>query len=334
MSERPTLTARQAVVIVNPQSQNGALGRRWPELQRTIHREFGPFEHVMTHHPGDAARLSREAIRSGADLIVAVGGDGTIHEVANGFFDENGKPTSPSPADSAPGRSRAALGILPFGTGGDFRKTVHVPKSLEHAARILRTGVVHPIDMGLLQFAEGGRGGRRTSRVFINIASFGIGGLIDRIVNSSSKALGGAVSFFLGTARAAMRYRNQHVRVVFDGDENDTLDATINAILVANGRYCGGGMFVAPQAELDDGKFDIVVMGDISRLDFLKNGHHVYKGTHLSLPKVSFRRATRLEAVAVNDRDEVLLDVDGEAPGALPATFSLLPRALPVVMPI
>jgi YegS/Rv2252/BmrU family lipid kinase len=334
MSERPTLSGSQAVVIVNPKSQNGALGERWPELARILHREYGPFEHVMTHHPGDATRLAREAIRSGADLVVAVGGDGTIHEVANGFFDERGRPTSPRTEAGAEGRSRAALGILPYGTGGDFRKTIRVPKNMEYAARILRLGVRRPIDMGLLEYAEGGRGGRRASRVFINLASFGIGGLIDRIVNSSSKALGGAFSFFLGTARATMSYQNQHVRIVFDGDENDMLDATVNSVLVANGRYCGGGMFVAPQAELDDGKFDVVVMGDLSKLDVIKNGHHVYKGTHLTLPKVSFRRATRVDAVAVNGSDEVLLDVDGETPGALPATFTLLPQALPVVMPL
>lgn len=313
----------QAVVIVNPRSQNGALGKRWPDAAKVIRREFGPFETLTTSGPGDATRLAREALRGGADLVVAVGGDGTIHEVANGFFDDQERPIRPG----------AALGLLPFGTGGDFRKTVKVPRELDAAARVLKRGVRRTIDIGCLHYCEGGRGGPRARRMFINIASFGIGGLVDRIVNSSSKLFGGKISFFLGTARAAMQYRNRPVRMVFDGDEDQHLTATINNVAVANGQFFGGGMHIAPRAELDDGRFDVVILGDLTTMDFLASGHRVYRGTHLELPKVSFRQAARVDATPVDPDDEVLLDVDGEAPGALPATFTLLPRALDIVVP-
>lgn len=310
-------------MVVNPNSQNGALGKRWTEVARVLRREYGSFDALVTRGPGDATTLARDALKQGADLVVAVGGDGTIHEVTNGFFDDDDRPVRPE----------AALGIVPFGTGGDFRKTAGIPRETTDAARVLKRGTRRTIDVGCLHYARGGKDGPRARRIFINIASFGIGGLVDRFVNNTTKIFGGKVSFFLGTARAAVQYRNQRVKIVFDGNEDDHLQATINNVAVANGQFFGGGMHIAPNAVLDDGKFDIVILGDLTPMDFLKDGYRVYRGTHLAMPKVSCRRATRVEALAVNPDDEILLDVDGEAPGALPATFSLLPQALNVVVP-
>lgn len=309
-----------AVVIVNPKSANGSLGKRWAEVQKVIRREYGGFEHVLTERPGDGSRLAREALEQGADTVVAIGGDGTIHEVVNGFFDGGGKPVRPE----------AALGILPFGTGGDFRKTAGIPKDLELAAKILKDGTRRTIDVGRIEYQTNGG---RESRYFINIASFGISGVVDEIVNNSSKVLGGKVSFFLAGARAGLRYKNKQVRLVFDQDERDSLETRINVVAVANGRYFGGGMRVAPEAELDDGRFDVVTIGDLTTFEYLTSGLRIYKGTHLTLPKVSSRRAARVDARPVDPDDEVLLDVDGETPGRLPATFTILPKALQVVMP-
>jgi YegS/Rv2252/BmrU family lipid kinase len=311
------------VVVVNPKSQNGALGRRWPELSRVLHREMGAFESMMTQGPGDATRLAREALSGGADVVVAVGGDGTIHEVVNGFFDAEERPVRPG----------AALGIIPFGTGGDFRKTVKLPKELEDAGRLIARGRRKTIDVGSLRYRAGGVRGAESRRLFINIASFGIGGLVDQIVNGSSKALGGRVAFLMGTARAALRYRNQRVRLVFDGDEEQFLEVTINNVAVANGQYFGGGMHIAPRAELDDGQFDVVTLGDLSPMDFLRDGHRVYRGAHLDMDKISWRRARRVDARPIDASENVLLDVDGEALGALPASFTVLPRAIDLIVP-
>ena len=311
------------VVVVNPRSQNGALGKKWPDLSRVLHREMGAFEAVMTQAPGDATRLARAALTGGADVVVAIGGDGTIHEVVNGFFDEQEKPVKPG----------AALGLLPYGTGGDFRKTVKVPKELEDAARVIARGRRQTIDVGSLRYREGHAQGVERRSVFVNIASFGIGGLVDQIVNTSSKVLGGRVSFLMGTARAALRYKNQRVRLVFDGDEDAFVETTINNVAVANGQYFGGGMHIAPEASLDDGQFDVVTLGDLTPFDFLRDGHRVYRGAHLDMAKVSFRRARRVDARPVDPDEDVLLDVDGEAPGALPASFTVIPRALDLIVP-
>ncbi|HEU5060551.1 MAG TPA: diacylglycerol kinase family protein [Kofleriaceae bacterium] len=305
--------------MVNPSAQNGQLGRRWPELAADLRRELGAFEQATTAAPGDATRLTRQALDSGAGAVVAVGGDGTINEVVNGFFDGD-RPVAPT----------ALLGILPFGTGGDFRKTISIPRDTRQAARVLAARKSRAIDVGHLELI--GPGGTPQSRIFVNIASFGMSGLVDEYVNKTSKRLGGRLSFMLATARAGLSYENQRVRLVFDGDESAPADLTINTVAVANGRYFGGGMFVAPQAELDDGQFDVVALGDMGKLDFIRHSRKIYAGTHLSLDKVSQRRARVVRAEPIG-QGPVRLDVDGETPGRLPATFRVLPGALRLVAP-
>lgn len=309
----------RTLLIVNPSAQNGQLGRRWPELGATLRRELGSFEEAMTSGPGDATRLAREAVEAGVDTVVAVGGDGTTNEVVNGFFDGDRARTTTT-----------ALGVLPFGTGGDFRKSIGLPPDTRVAARALAERQLRTIDVGHLELT--GRDGAPQTRIFINIASFGVSGLVDEYVNQTSKRLGGRVSFMLATARAGFTYDNQRVRLVFDGDDAGAVDVTIYLVAVANGRYFGGGMHIAPKAELDDGQFDVVAMGDVSKWDLLRHGRRIYNGTHLELDKVSHRRARTVRAEPVGS-EPVRLDVDGETPGILPATFRLLPGALRMVVP-
>jgi diacylglycerol kinase family enzyme len=166
--------------------------------------------------------------------------------------------------------------------------------------------------------------------MFANIASFGVSGVVDRLVNESSKRFG-RLSFMLATARATWSYRNQRVQLTFDGA--DRLEATINTVAVANGRYFGGGMMVAPKAELDDGQFDVIAMGDFGFGDLLKSGRRLYKGTHTSMDKVTTRRAKVVEAEGVEAGAVIELDIDGESPGRLPARFELVAGALWVVAP-
>ncbi|MEZ4399732.1 MAG: diacylglycerol kinase family lipid kinase [Kofleriaceae bacterium] len=308
----------RVVVIANPKSQGGSLGRRWPELADHIRRVV-PFEDALTTGPGDATRLAREAIAAGAEVVVAVGGDGTINEVANGWFDDGvARPTS------------AALGVLPFGTGGDFVRTLGIPKDFARACAVLAADHRRTIDVGRIDFAT--RTGGTGVRMFVNIASFGMSGLTDRLVNQSKKRLG-ALSFYAATTRAMLQYDNQRVRMSFDDRPADGKDLTINTVAIANGRFFGGGMMIAPAAELDDGRFDVVALGDMSMTDFVLKSRRLYNGTHLDLPKVSHRRAEVVRAEPASRDQVVELDVDGETPGVLPATFRIVPRALAVITP-
>jgi YegS/Rv2252/BmrU family lipid kinase len=300
------------VVVVNPHSAGRKTEKRWPQLREIIHEVYGPFEVRFTDKPGSATTLTREALKSGAELVVAMGGDGTINEVVNGFFDGT-RAIAPS----------AAFGVLPAGTGGDFVKSLGTSRDIRTAADALRRATARAIDVGRLTFV--GNDGSQQIRHFINVASFGIGGLVDKYVNESSKALGGTLSFALATLKAGLDYKNANVRVVIDGAP--PREGRIYNIAVANGRYFGGGMMIAPDARIDDGLFDVITLGDFQFTDLLLRGLDVYTGKHLKNPKVTVHRARRVEASATNG-EPVLLDVDGEAPGRLPATFEVVPGGL------
>jgi YegS/Rv2252/BmrU family lipid kinase len=309
----------RVVVVVNPRSQGGALGRRWPELADVIRRSL-PFEDVMTTEPGDATRLTREAVKAGAEIVVAVGGDGTINEVANGFF-----------TGGVRLGSDAALAVLPFGTGGDFVRTANISKDWEKAIANLARGHRRRIDVGRVDHRV--RTGGDAIRMFVNIGSFGLSGVTDRMVNTSKKRLGGKLSFFLGATRAMFNYDNQRVRLTFDERPGDSVDMTISTVAVANGRYFGGGMFIAPDAQLDDGFFDVVALGDIGMTAMMLKSRRIYAGTHLTMDKVSHRRAKVVKAEPASADQIVELDIDGETPGVLPATFRMLPAALDLIAP-
>jgi len=307
----------RTVLIVNPKSQGGRLGKRWVEIADTIGRAF-PFDEAVTQGPGDATRLAREALRAGAERVVAIGGDGTINEVVNGFFDDRGQPIAPE----------ASFAVIPFGTGGDFRRSLQMPTELASAAKVIAANHRRKIDVGRLEFTA--TAGGRAARMFANIASFGVSGVVDRLVNESGKKLG-RLSFLAASARATWSYKNQRVQLVFDG--KDRVEATINTVAVANGRYFGGAMMVAPNAEIDDGMFDIIALGDFGFGDLLASGRRLFKGTHLTMDKVTARRAKVVDAEPIEPSAVVELDIDGENLGRLPARFAIVPSALWVVVP-
>ncbi|HEY4182893.1 MAG TPA: diacylglycerol kinase family protein [Kofleriaceae bacterium] len=311
------MVAPRTVVVVNPNSQGGKLGKRWSEVAEVLQRAF-PFDEVMTTGVGDATRLTRDALAKGAQRIVAIGGDGTVNEVVNGFF-ENGVAIAPD----------ATFALVPFGTGGDFRKTLGLSTSHADAAAVIAGGKRRKIDVGKLTFVS--TAGQPTVRMFANITSFGVSGVVDRLVNESKKRLGGKLAFMAASVRATFQYSNQRVALTFDG--KDRVDTTIYNVAVANGRFFGGGMKVAPDAELDDGTFDVVALGDMGMGDVIKMSRRIYTGDHLKMDKVTVRRAKVVEAEPIDPGGIVELDVDGEAPGRLPAKFEIVPQALWVTAP-
>jgi YegS/Rv2252/BmrU family lipid kinase len=302
------------VVIVNPNSAGGQTRKRWPQLEASIKDALGEFHPLFTEHQGHATELCRSAVQQGTELVIAMGGDGTINEVVNGFFDGEQQISK-----------TASFAVLPAGTGGDFVKTAGVPKTLVDAARAIKEGTARPIDAARLRYMA--TDGKMAMRHFVNIASFGISGLVDRYVNKSSKSLGGKASFAIATLKAGVVYKNAKCRLRLDGGA--PVERTINTIAVANGRFFGGGMEIAPDARLDDGRFDVVTIGDVGLFTMARHSGKIYQGTHTKLPFVTCEKASRVEAESV-DGSEVLLDVDGEQPGRLPASFEILPGALRV----
>jgi len=312
------------LVIVNPASASGATGRAWPSLASELRTHFGAFAVAFTERGGEAVEIAERESRAGRSFIIACGGDGTVSEVANGIL------RAGEGADSG-----AELGVMPSGTGGDFRRTLRVPSRAADAARRLREGKTRVLDAGRVKFFNSR--GEEESRFFVNVASFGMGGEVIRRVKSreglpagAARLLGGKLSFAAAALQSALTFEKPPVRVSLDGGAETRL--TVANFCVANARYFGGGMKIAPTAKLDDGLFDVVAVGDVSAAKVLTNSYRLYLGTHLGMNEVNHARARKVHARAAGG-GEVKLEVDGELVGRLPAEFEILPGALRVRCP-
>ncbi|HEX8069725.1 MAG TPA: diacylglycerol kinase family protein [Pyrinomonadaceae bacterium] len=311
------------LVIVNPTSAAGATGAAWPRLASELRAHFGAFEPAFTAARGDGRRIAARAAAAGRAFIVACGGDGTISEVANGIL-EAGAP--------------AELGVLPSGTGGDFRRTLALPGGAAAAARALRDGRTELIDVGRVEFVN--HEGADEARYFLNVASCGMGGEVvrrvkaeggGRLARGSARLLGGRGAFALAALQTTLSFTKPIIRVQLDGRPKRRL--TVANLCVANARYFGGGMKIAPEAKLNDGLLDVVALGDLDTLTILTNVHRLYLGTHLGMQQVHHAHAQRVIARAADESQPVLLEVDGELVGTLPASFEIKPSALRVRVP-
>jgi diacylglycerol kinase (ATP) len=266
---------------------------------------------VLTEAPGHATEIAREAAATGRDLVVALGGDGTLNEVVNGL--------------AASGAAGPELAILPFGTGRDTIRTYGIPKRAERALELLQGGHTRTIDLGRATFrTPEGEG----SRWYINIGSCGLTGAAAERAQRTSKRLGGTPSFLYAIVATFAAWRNVPFRIVVD--DQPALELVANNVICANGRVFGGGIRICPQAEPDDGLLDVLVWGDVGKLDLAFNLPRLYRGTHLGHSKVTVTRARR---VRVETSRPLPVELDGELPGTTPATFEIVPQALRLRVP-
>jgi diacylglycerol kinase (ATP) len=268
---------------------------------------------MLTAGPGDATMLTRRALQQGAEVVVCVGGDGTLNEVINGFFRQG-----------SPIRPRTMLGLIPRGTGCDFIKTVPIPSNLNAAVEVITGFRTRAIDLGRVTYRD--HHGHHSYRYFHNVTSFGLGGEVDERVNRSTKMFGGFVSFICATLISILIYHKKQIRLKVD----DTFEQTIRSwnVVVANGQYHGGGMWVAPEASVDDGLFHVTIVGDLTLAEVFLNLPKLYNGKINQVEKVITLAGKRVEA---SSDGRVLLDVDGEQAGQLPVLIDIVPRALPLI---
>jgi diacylglycerol kinase (ATP) len=298
-------------VIVNPAAGAGRTGRLWPRLMGLFQSQGLRFEHDITEAPGHAIELASEATRKGFETVVAVGGDGTINEIVNGIY-------------AAGGIASTALGIISTGTGGDYIRTVGIPRRYEEACQCLLRPKKITVDLGVAEYECKGR---RAERLFVNFAGMGFDAEIVRRTTQQFKSLGSLPSYLLGLFVTLLTYRNRNITLVIDGEAADWRVCTV---IMNNGRYGGGGMNTAPGASLTDGLLDVLIVADLDKPDLLRSLPRIYKGTHLTHPKVSLKRSREIE-VSSSDGG-IYLQADGELLGQLPARFRVLPAALNVVV--
>ena len=300
-------------MIVNPRSGRGLDEARWARVRGALTDGLGELDSAFTGGPRDASAIARREAEAGRRLIVALGGDGTISEVANGILE-------------AGAGARTELGIIPRGTGGDFRRTLDLPHDIAQAARRVREGEARPIDAGRAHFR--GHAGQTEVRHFVNVASFGFSSAVATRANASSKRFGGRLAFMAATLRTLTSYDNTDVWLTIADRPRERRRVLMAA--VGNGRFFGGGMKICPEARIDDGALDLVTVGDFSLGEVLANLGRLYEGTHVELDAVENIRVTRVAVEAVEADARIPVELDGETPGHLPALFEVVPAALRV----
>jgi diacylglycerol kinase (ATP) len=225
----------------------------------------------------------------------------------------------------------AELATIPLGTGMDFVRTYEIPNRFEDAVRTALSGTTRTIDIGLVSYRTWD--GHDTQRYVANVGSVGMSAAVAQRANGMSKALGGKATFFYALVRVFLEWQNTEVSVELggiDGGEVTRRDARMHDVIVANGQWHGGAMWLAPEARPDDGLFDVVLIGDINKRDFVTTAPKIYKGTYLEHPKVELLRSG---TVTVNARGRLPIELDGEQVGTTPARFEIVPGALRVRVP-
>lgn len=296
-------------VIVNPESNQGRTKKRWKHIKEALISFLKEFKYEFTEKPLQAAEISRAAIKDGSELIVGVGGDGTMNEIANGFFEDE-KPINPE----------TSLGIVPSGTGSDFSRSLHIPSGLKNALHVITQAPSNRIDIGKVKFRNHAHS--TDERLFLNVSDFGIGGEVVHRMNQERMEKK-ASSYFKCLIATFMCYKNKRLKIKIDGKDLPEDEYMVGAI--SNGRIFGKGMKIAPEALLDDGLFDLVLVKGMKKFEFFRNVFRIYTGTHLSHPKISLIRGQKIDVEPSLEEETVLIEVDGEQVGSLPATFEIIP---------
>ena len=303
------MTKLRTVFLVNPASANGSTGRRWPEI---AHRATSAGLHgdaLFSRAPGELADLASKAADDGAKLLVVVGGDGSVHEVANGIAERDG----------------VEIAVIPRGTGWDFARSLALPHSLDAAIRVALEGRTRTIDLGRASYRTWA--GNDEQSWFANVGSVGMSGAIAQRANDTTKAFGGKVSYVWATFAVFARWSNSEIQVTVDGERRR---ARMHDVIVSNGAFLGGGMKICPDAQPDDGVFDVLLIGDLAKRDLLLTMPKIFRGTHLPHPKAELLRGSQ---VTVDAPEPLPIELDGEQPGTTPARFELVPQALRVRVP-
>ena len=300
----------RTVFLVNPASGNGATGKRWPELAHRAAQLGLEGTTLFSERPGHLIELTEQAALDGAELVVSVGGDGTLNVVVNGLVRAG---------------ASTELATIPLGTGMDFVRTYKIPTRFDDAVRTALEGTVRTIAVGRVTYREWS--GAAGERYVANVGSVGMSAAVAQRANGMSKAVGGKATFFYALVRVFFEWENTVVSVQLDDERRE---ARMHDVIVANGQWHGGAMLLAPEAQPDDGLFDVVLIGDVTKRDFVTTAPKIYKGTYLAHPKVELLRS---RTVAVEAPEHLPIELDGEQVGTTPARFEIVPAAVRVRVP-
>jgi diacylglycerol kinase (ATP) len=309
--------------VVNARSPHARGPGRLDALRGAVERVFAGAGWSVTAGPGDAVTFARSAASNGADLVVAVGGDGTINEVANGILTQRGGPHGAESGASFGGAP--ALGILPAGSGSDFARSLAIPRDVDGALAVIAAGRRRRIDAGRILCAplDAGVASPAIERFFINMGGCGASAQVASRFNR--RRIPGVLGYAVASAMTTLTYRWPQVEI--RTDDAAPREVTLNMLFTCNGEYCGGGMHVGRGSKLDDGLLLVVEASGIGRLRTMLEWPRLYGG---HLERVRGVRVTSARRIHATSREDVLVDCDGEVIGRLPAVYEIVPGAMTV----
>ncbi|HHV65518.1 MAG TPA: diacylglycerol kinase family lipid kinase [Peptococcaceae bacterium] len=297
--------------VVNPSSAHDKTRDKWPLFYRNFLQAGLEMDYAFTSIQNNGIALTRQALQNGYRRILAVGGDGTVNEVLNGFF-SNGEMI----------REDVELAVFAQGTGCDLVRTLQTDKKIESIITKLKQKSHQKVDVGLVTWEE--KQGKCGVRYFLNVANVGIGAEVVNYTNRRTKGLGSGLSYLIGTVITVKAYQNFEAFCSLEKGKN-TFEGKFCGLMICNGRYIGGGMMIAPQAEINDGYFDLIVIKDVTKLKLLSRFPIIYGGKHVNLPEVAVYRCQELSIVTSKP---ILMETDGEVIGYTPSEFKIMPQRL------
>lgn len=309
------MSIQSICAILNPTAGNGQAGRERNNIEVALSNHFEQVVIWETQGPNHASELAEQAGLQGFEMVVAIGGDGSVHEVVNGLM-------------RLPLDERPILGVIPFGTGGDFRRSIHVPKNVQRAVYILAHGQKRTIDVGTAKVTTSN--GEISEKFFINVAGFGANGEVVDKSNRWSKRFGGRVTFLNATLHTTFTYHAPKVQIQWTfNDEAESWTGEMLSCFIANASYCGGGMQVAPESALGDGQLHFRLLPKLSVASQLMHLPKLYNDEIHKVEGAVTAPVMTIKAAA-NRNQKVQIDLDGELSGVLPAEFGLIAQALNV----
>lgn len=289
--------------VVNPTAGRGDGLKRGEQIQKLATLWGMDYQMVFTNKPGQGYDLAQKGVAEGAEVLIAVGGDGTVNEVMRGIID----------ADKI---QKVQMGVIPAGTGNDLVRTLNIPFDVEEALQVIERGKAKMLDLGKVQ-----------GEYFINVAGIGFDAAVGEEINLNVKMLKGTAAYLYGVFKMLFQYKSPQITIRID---DTVLEGRYFLVAIANAKYYGGGMMIAPDAEVADGLYDVIVVKDVKQLEVIRVLPTIFRGNHISHPAVKVYRGKKIQ---LDSSERVLVQTDGEIRGTLPMTFELEPEVFPMIVP-
>ena len=304
---------KNIIAIINPAAAGGKTAKIWPNRSKYFKQEFSNFKEIYTSQTGDAVKIATTVVEKNYDYIMAVGGDGTVNEIINGMLAVKKE------------KLKTKLIIYPLGTGSDLSRTLGLPDRIEEFIKLIKrekTRNIKAVEAKFLNHKE-----QQQKRYFLNIADCGMGAEVAKKLNQSKKNIDGSLNYLIRIFQTLYKYKNRKIQVKADG--RLLYQGKINSAIIAHGNYFGGGIKIAPEADLFAGKLNLLLLKDFSKIGIISNLIKAYKGNHLSHSLVESYLA---EEIKISSQEKVELELDGESVGICDAEFKISKKEISILL--